>query len=64
MIKCSCRGCENRTIDCHVTCEDYKAYTKALSEKRQIECKKRSQENAAEKYAKTEKNKRLKNWKW
>lgn len=25
-VKVPCKGCERRTISCHETCEDYKAY--------------------------------------
>lgn len=33
MIKCSCQGCEKRTIDCHISCEDYKAYKEKMNER-------------------------------
>lgn len=47
-IACYCKGCDKRTKDCHIACEDYKAYTKALGEKRTTEYKKRIEENMLE----------------
>ena len=32
MIKCPCQGCEKRTMNCHSTCEDYKAFKKKHDE--------------------------------
>ena len=57
MIKCSCQGCEKRTKNCHSTCEDYKAYSQALRDRRHIEWKKRVEEGAANGYIKKQKAK-------
>lgn len=32
MIKVPCKGCEERTAECHVTCIRYKEYRKKLDE--------------------------------
>ena len=32
MIKVPCRGCEERTAECHATCEKYKRYKRELEE--------------------------------
>lgn len=57
MIKCSCKGCEKRTKDCHSVCDDYKAYSHALRDRRCIEWKKRVEEGAADGYIKKQKAK-------
>ncbi len=52
MKKSSCQGCEKRTLGCHSTCEDYKAYSEALRQKRHIEWKKHVDEGTADGYIK------------
>lgn len=57
MIKCNCQGCEKRSKGCHSTCEDYKAYSQAIREKRHIEWKKRVEESVTDRYIKKQKAK-------
>lgn len=52
-----CYGCEKRTINCHSTCEDYIAFSKAIRERRAMEHKKRSEENDVYRYTKDMKEK-------
>lgn len=42
--KC-CKDCENRTIYCHCTCEEYKVYKKELDEYNAAIRKAKEQEN-------------------
>ena len=32
-ITCNCKGCDKRTKDCHISCEDYKAYKEKMNER-------------------------------
>lgn len=46
MNKCCCKGCENRVVGCHSTCEQYAAYRKDIDEVRE-ETKKQNQIDGA-----------------
>ena len=36
MIKNNCKDCQNRTIDCHSWCEDYKQYRKEVNKYNEV----------------------------
>ena len=46
MSKCCCKGCENRVVGCHSTCEEYRKYKKHVDELRE-ENRKQSQIDGA-----------------
>lgn len=50
MIKCPCQGCEKRTMNCHSTCEEYKAYSTNIRAKRQLEWEQRVKQAKYEDY--------------
>ena len=35
-MKCSCKGCERRTTECHATCEEYKEWVKWRDERNRL----------------------------
>lgn len=45
-----CYGCEKRTVGCHSTCEDYKAYSNEIRAKRQLEWEQRVKDAKYEGY--------------
>jgi len=57
-----CYKCDRRHMSCHSTCEDYKKYSDALKQKREIERKKRMEYDTYMKYKCETKTANLKNW--
>ena len=45
IMKCKCKGCTDRYVGCHSECEDYKAYT-AIMEDRRVEKQRQAKINA------------------
>ena len=35
-MKCSCKGCGQRTPECHATCQDYKEWTEWRDERNRL----------------------------
>lgn len=44
MIKCECKGCTERTVGCHSTCEKYKRFKEQNDEIREKKIKAKSEE--------------------
>ena len=54
-----CYNCEKRTVNCHCTCEDYKAYKKELEEYNETVRKAKAQDRLMSDYIKANYKKRV-----
>lgn len=53
-----CYNCDKRTVNCHCTCEDYKAYKQELSEQKAVLEKEKDKQRIMSSYIKDNYRKR------
>lgn len=61
VVKSSCKGCDKRHVNCHSTCEDYKAFRKARDEQNEEIRKKKSVEAHLDEHE-IKRARRIKRW--
>lgn len=62
MNKCCCKGCENRVVGCHSTCEEYRKYEKHMEEVKEENRKQNQIDGVLNRYNKEKKKSLNKNF--
>ena len=62
MAKCCCKGCENRVVGCHSTCEEYNKYKNVVDAEKEEERKQKEIDGFLNRYNKEKKKSLNKNF--